>query len=145
MPLHVQRQVVGAREGTVAEVALEGPVARVLAVVAREFVRARELPAAAVPVAVVGLLACVRAQVRLEVRALGVGLAAARVAAGVRGGALARPGAAAALGLGFQQLQRGRGRREQTSGGLCARPALRVTEREGAGVSAAGPGSPPAA
>jgi len=39
----------------------------VLAVVAREFVGARELPAAAVPVAVVGLLACVRAQVRLEV------------------------------------------------------------------------------
>lgn len=58
MPLHVQRQVVGAREGTVAQVALEGPVARVLAVVAREFVGARELPAAAVPVAVVGLLAC---------------------------------------------------------------------------------------
>lgn len=58
VPLHVQRQVVGAREGAVAEVALERPVARVLAVVAREFVRARELPAAAVPVAVVGLLAC---------------------------------------------------------------------------------------
>lgn len=57
VPLHVQRQVVGAREGAVAKVALERPVARVLAVVAREFVRARELPAAAVPVAVVGLLA----------------------------------------------------------------------------------------
>lgn len=56
--LHVQRQVVGAREGTVAQVALEGPVARVLAVVARELVRSRELPAAAFPVAVVGLLAC---------------------------------------------------------------------------------------
>lgn len=38
--------------------ALERPVARVLAVVARQLVRARELPAAAVPVAVVGLLAC---------------------------------------------------------------------------------------
>lgn len=38
VPLHVQRQVVGAREGAVAEVALERPVARVLAVVAREFV-----------------------------------------------------------------------------------------------------------
>ena len=58
VPLHVQRQVVGAREGTVAQVALEGPVARVLAVVARELVRSRELPAAAFPVAVVGLLAC---------------------------------------------------------------------------------------
>lgn len=40
------------REGTVAQVALEGPVARVLA--ARELVRSRELPAAAFPVAVVG-------------------------------------------------------------------------------------------
>lgn len=58
VPLHVQCQVVGAREGTVAQVALEGPVARVLAVVARELVRSRELPAAAFPVAVVGLLAC---------------------------------------------------------------------------------------
>lgn len=38
VPLHVQRQVVRAREGTVAQVALERPVARVLAVVAREFV-----------------------------------------------------------------------------------------------------------
>lgn len=58
MPLHVQRQMVGAREGTVAQVALEWPVAGVLAVVAGELVRARELPAAAVPVAMVGLLAC---------------------------------------------------------------------------------------
>lgn len=81
--------------------ALEWPVACVFAVVAREFVGSRKLPAAAVPVAVVGLLACMRAQVRLEVRALCVGLAAARVAAGMRGGALARPGAAAALGLGL--------------------------------------------
>lgn len=56
--LHVQRQVVGAREGAVAEVALEGPVARVLAVVPCEFIGARELPAAAFPVAVVRLFAC---------------------------------------------------------------------------------------
>lgn len=38
VPLHVQRQVVGAREGAVTQVALEGPVARVLAVVARELI-----------------------------------------------------------------------------------------------------------
>lgn len=38
--------------------ALEWPVACVFAVVAREFVGSRKLPAAAVPVAVVGLLAC---------------------------------------------------------------------------------------
>lgn len=58
VPLHVQRQVVGAGERPVAQVALEGPVARVLAVVAGELVGAGELPSAAVPVAVVGLLTC---------------------------------------------------------------------------------------
>lgn len=47
--------------------ALERPVARVLAVVAREFIRARELPAAAVPVAVVGLLACREGRERASV------------------------------------------------------------------------------
>lgn len=54
--LHVQGQVVGPGEGPVAQVALEGPVTRVLAVVAGKLVRARELPAAAVPVAMIRLL-----------------------------------------------------------------------------------------
>ena len=67
VPLHMQRQVVRAREGAVAKVTLERPVARVLAVVAREFIRARELPAAAVPVAVVGLLTCREGQERASV------------------------------------------------------------------------------
>lgn len=58
MPLHVQSQVVGPGERPVAQVALEGPVARVLAIVTGELVGARELPAAAFPVAVVGLFTC---------------------------------------------------------------------------------------
>ena len=60
MPLHVQSQVVRPGEGPVAEVALEGPVPGVLAIVTGELVGASELPAAAFPVAVVGLLTCRR-------------------------------------------------------------------------------------
>ena len=56
VPLHVQRQVVGAREGPVAHLALEGLGARVLAVVPGEFVRPREPPLALGPVAPVRLL-----------------------------------------------------------------------------------------
>lgn len=56
MPLHVQRQMVGAGEGALAQVALEGSVPGVLAEVTRELVGAGKLPAAAFPVAVVGLL-----------------------------------------------------------------------------------------
>lgn len=66
VPLHVQGQVVGPGERPVAEVALEGPVPGVLAVVAGEFVGAGELPAAALPVAVVRLLTCVCPQVGLQ-------------------------------------------------------------------------------
>ena len=77
MSLHVQRQVVGAREGALAAGALERPVAGVLAVVTRQLVGARELPRAAGPRAPVWLLAGVRAHVRLEVRALAVRLGAA--------------------------------------------------------------------
>lgn len=58
MPLHVQRQVVGPREGALAQVALEGLLARVLAEVARQLVGPRELPRAALPRALVRLLAC---------------------------------------------------------------------------------------
>lgn len=58
MPLHVQRQVVGAREGALAQLALEGLLSRVLAEVARQLVGPRELPRAALPRARVRLLAC---------------------------------------------------------------------------------------
>lgn len=60
VPLHVQGQVVRPGKGPVAQVALEGPVTCVLAVVAGKLVGARELPAAAVPVAMIRLLACSR-------------------------------------------------------------------------------------
>lgn len=62
MPFHVQSQVVRPGERPVAEVALEGPVAGVLAIVTGELVGAGELPAAAFPVAVVGLFTCWRNQ-----------------------------------------------------------------------------------
>lgn len=56
MPLHVERQVIGAGEAAVADDALEGLCPRVLPVVARQFIRAREPPVAAFPRALVGLL-----------------------------------------------------------------------------------------
>ena len=56
MPLHVQTQVVASGELAVAALALEGSVARVLAVVSRQFVGAGEAPAAAFPPALVRLL-----------------------------------------------------------------------------------------
>ena len=57
-----------------------------LPLVARELVAAGEAPAAVLPLADVGLLPGVGPEVRLEVRGLGVRLAAARVVAGVGGG-----------------------------------------------------------
>ena len=55
---HVQGQVIGPREGPFAQTALERPVARVFAVVASQFVAAREFPAAALPRTLVRLLTC---------------------------------------------------------------------------------------
>ena len=49
MPLHVQGQVVGPREGPLTSLAVEGFVAGVLAVVPRELVRPREPPQAPRP------------------------------------------------------------------------------------------------
>lgn len=66
VPLHVQRQVVGAREAAAAHGALERLGPRVLPVVARQLVRAREPPVAARPAALVRLLTCDRE--RREVR-----------------------------------------------------------------------------
>lgn len=58
VPLHVEGEVVGAGESPLTEVALEGPVPCVLAVVAGQLIRAGKFPATAFPGAVVGLLAC---------------------------------------------------------------------------------------
>lgn len=63
MPLHVQREVVGAREAAVAHAALEGLGPRVLAVVAGQLVGAREPPVAAFPGAFVRLLTSMSPQV----------------------------------------------------------------------------------
>lgn len=63
VPLHVQRQVVGAREAAVAHSALKGLGARVLAVMACELVGACEAPVAAFPRALVGLLTSMSPQV----------------------------------------------------------------------------------
>lgn len=56
VPLHVQREVVGAREAAAAHGTLERLGARVFAEVARELVGTGKLPAAAVPVAVIRFL-----------------------------------------------------------------------------------------
>ena len=69
MSPRVQRQVVGAREGAVALRTSERLLPGVLPVVPRQLVRPRELPVAALPGALVRLLACVKANhsVRLMV------------------------------------------------------------------------------
>lgn len=61
--LHVQRQVVGAGEAAVAHHALERLGARVLPVVAGQLVRPGKPPVAALPGALVGLLARMSPQV----------------------------------------------------------------------------------
>ena len=58
MPLHVQRQVVRSGEAPVAVVALERLDPGVLAVVARQLVRASKSPLAALPRTLVRLLTC---------------------------------------------------------------------------------------
>jgi hypothetical protein len=66
--------VITAGKSSIAEVALEGLAAGVLAMMARQLVGARESPATTSPGAHVRLLASVRALVRLQVRALRVHL-----------------------------------------------------------------------
>ena len=76
--------MIRAREGAFAEATLERPVPRVLPEVPGEFIGAGELPSAALPGAHVRLLSGVGPVMRLEVRALGVGLEAAGEGAAVR-------------------------------------------------------------
>ena len=66
MSLHVQRQMIWPAEGALTELALKGPVAGVLALVAGQLVAARKAPAAALPAAQVGLLTCVGPRVGLH-------------------------------------------------------------------------------
>lgn len=64
---HVQRQVIGPGKAPVTVSALERFRARVLPVVARQFVAAGKAPLAALPRAFVGFFACMRPLVRLQV------------------------------------------------------------------------------
>lgn len=61
MSLHVEGEVVGAREGALAHLALEGLGARVLTIVTRQLVRPSEPPLTLGPVTPIWLLTC-RAQ-----------------------------------------------------------------------------------
>lgn len=99
MTLHVECQVVRARERPLAESALERPVAGMLAVVASQLVRASELPATALPAALVRLLARVRAEMCLQVRRLGVRLRAPSIRARMRCHFLASPTSSASFSL----------------------------------------------
>ena len=56
MPLHVEGEVVGPAEGPLAQLALEGPVTRVLALVPRQLVRPREPPPAALTSYVISII-----------------------------------------------------------------------------------------
>lgn len=85
MSFHVQRQVVGPGERAVAQPALERPVTGMLAEVPGQLVGPSELPTATIPIALVRFFTRVRAQVRLEMRALGVRLSASRVTTRVVG------------------------------------------------------------
>lgn len=109
MPLHVQGEVVRPGERSVTALALERAVARVFSVVTCEFIGSGKLPPAAFPVTVIRLLACVGSQMRLEVRALGVGFTAARIVTGVRGRPFPRPRPATPFGLGLLRQAASRG------------------------------------
>jgi len=60
VPLHVERQMIAPRERSLTEMALERLLARVLAIVPRQLVRSCEFPRAALPCALIWLLACNR-------------------------------------------------------------------------------------
>lgn len=76
MSFHVQRQMIASREGRSTEVAFERPIAGVLTIVPRQFVRSGKLPSASGPAAAVRLLSRVCPHVRLQVGTLRVRLGA---------------------------------------------------------------------
>lgn len=73
---HVERQMIGSAETSLAVAALEGFRSSMLAIVPGELVAAREPPLASFPGAFVRFLACMRPLVRLQVRTLRVNLLA---------------------------------------------------------------------
>ena len=64
--LHVQGQVVAPGESPLTQVTLERPVTRVLPEVTCELVGTSELPAAALPAAVVGFLSCTHTHIHTD-------------------------------------------------------------------------------
>lgn len=86
--LDVLGQVIAAHEAPITELTAETLLARVCAAMSRQLVRTRESSPAACPLAAERPLACVRADVRLQMGALEVCLAAAGIAAHIRAPAL---------------------------------------------------------
>src|SRR6218665_1081561 len=76
--------MIAAREGAFAELALERPVAGMLAVVSGQLVGSSELPPAVLPTALIWFLASMGAKMSLEMGALAVGLRASVVGTPVR-------------------------------------------------------------
>lgn len=74
--LHVEREVIAAREASVAVPALEGLRSGVLAVVTRKLVRTSESPLAPLPAALVRLFTRMRPLVGFKMRAFGINLLA---------------------------------------------------------------------
>ncbi|KAG9343212.1 hypothetical protein JZ751_014191 [Albula glossodonta] len=113
-------QVIGPGERTLAKVALERTLARVLSEMTRQLIGAGKLPTASFPAAVV--------------RALGVGFATTSESTGVCRRPFPRPGAASSLRLGFHQLEWRRRWREEypLRGGRHPEPVLVQAELVGA-------------
>lgn len=93
----MQTKMVASGERSLAEMALERPVAGVLPVMPGEFVRPGEFPPAPLPVAMVRLFPGMSSQVGLQMRGFGVGLGASGMRASVRRRALPAPSAPSAL------------------------------------------------
>lgn len=68
MSLHMETQMIRARESSLTEPALEGSVARVFPAVPRQLIRPRELPTATFPITHIRLFSCMSPQVGLQMR-----------------------------------------------------------------------------
>ena len=66
MPFHVQGKMIGSGECPFAQSTLKRTIARVFAIMSRQFIRSGEFPSASLPRALVRFLARVRPQVGLQ-------------------------------------------------------------------------------
>ena len=83
MPFHVQGKMIGSGECPFAQSTLKRTIARVFAIMSRQFIRSGEFPSASLPRALVRFLARVRPQVGLQMGRFRVRLGASRVRTGV--------------------------------------------------------------